>query len=210
MFRKRVAGAEGALALPGVLLVDAALCCDACGAAGCPEYTTVRQQNALSSVCPHCAPPCLLLITNVMSPSGRALIMFQASKRSKTNSSSSFLQTHHSAPLVHCNTPDHEYNRARCLLHDHHSQLQAAGLTQSSSGVGMSDATQCLSIYGQHLISFLDRSLLSCQAAGEHFFSTFSVSSSRFETSWIILCISCEGMAEMTDWAEEEVTGASA
>lgn len=41
------------------------------------------------------------------------------------------------------------------------------------------------------------------------FFFTFSVSSSRALTSWIILCISCEGMAEMTDWTQAEVTTAS-
>lgn len=40
-------------------------------------------------------------------------------------------------------------------------------------------------------------------------FFTFSVSSSRALTSWIILCISCDGMAEMTEWAQAEVTAAS-
>lgn len=38
---------------------------------------------------------------------------------------------------------------------------------------------------------------------------TFSVSSSSALTSWIILCISCEGMAEMTEWAQVEVTAVS-
>lgn len=52
---------------------------------------------------------------------------------------------------------------------DHHSQLQAAGLTQSGGGVGVRDAAQCLSVYGQQLISLLNGAFLSRQAAGKHF-----------------------------------------
>ena len=56
-----------------------------------------------------------------------------------------------------------------CSLADHHhSQLQVAGLTQSAGCISMCDATQRLSIYRQHLISFLNGALLSCQAAGKH------------------------------------------
>lgn len=50
----------------------------------------------------------------------------------------------------------------------HHGLFQAAGLTQSRGGVGVREAAQRLSVYRQHLISFLNGALLSCQAAGKH------------------------------------------
>lgn len=36
---------------------------------------------------------------------------------------------------------------------------------------------------------------------------TFSVSSSRAFTSWIMVCISCGGMAEITEWAHADGDG---
>lgn len=56
-----------------------------------------------------------------------------------------------------------------CSLADHHhSQLQIASLTQSTGCVSVCDAAQRLTIYRQHLISFLNGALLSCQATGKH------------------------------------------
>lgn len=54
------------------------------------------------------------------------------------------------------------------LADDHHSEFQVSGMAQSCGGVSVCDALQCLSVYGQNLISLLDGSFLSRQPTGKH------------------------------------------
>lgn len=116
--------------------------------------------------------------------------------QSEVDAPSSFLQlyAHQRPPLFCCDTADMQVRQCplvltvsepgltcrssvfsfrgsaylrRLLADDNNSQLQAAGQTQSSSGGGVCDVLQGLTIDGQKLIPNVDSSFLGRQTAGE-------------------------------------------